>query len=295
MRRRVRRSAQPLGVSITVMHRISRLAADRPLILFFALAYGLAWLAWLPLVLSQSGIGVLPIKLPLWTTLPGSYAPLAAACIVRWASNRDLRIGRLLPSPSRALFALILGWLLIAFAFVFLPSVWLTGGALGTFHWAALAVYFHSTPRALLMAGPIGEEPGWRGFALPSLQSHFGPLPGILLLGALWALWHAPLFLVPSWNGASPHVYFLLVAAFSFIVGLCFNLSKGSVLVAVLLHAMFNASSPVLEEFLEHATISANIRPDLILAFSFALVACALALFTGGRLGFSRERMHHDA
>jgi membrane protease YdiL (CAAX protease family) len=277
------------------MRKISALAADRPLVLFFALAYGLAWLAWLPLVLSQSGIGVLTIKLPLWTTLPGSYAPLAAACIVRWASNRDLRIGRLLPSLSRALFALALGWLLIAFSFVILPSVWLTGGALDTFEWAALAVYFHSTPRALLMAGPIGEEPGWRGFALPRLQAHFGPLPAILLLGALWALWHAPLFLVPSWNGASPQIYFLLVAAFSFVMGLCFNLSKGSVLVAVLLHAVFNASSPVLGKFLEHATVTANIRPELILALGFALIACALVVFSSGRLGFSRELTHHDA
>jgi uncharacterized protein len=277
------------------MGKISALAADRPLVLFFALAYGLAWLAWLPLVLSQSGIGVLTIKLPLWTTLPGSYAPLAAACIVRWASNRDLRIGRLLPSPSRALFAFAMGWLLIAFAFVILPSVWLTGGALSSLDWAALAVYFQSTPRALLMAGPIGEEPGWRGFALPRLQAHLGPLPAILLLGVLWALWHAPLFLVPSWNGASPQIYFLLVAAFSFVMGLCFNLSNGSILVAVLLHAVFNASSPVLGKFLEHATVTANIRAELILALSFALVACALVVFSSGRLGLPRQHMRDDA
>jgi membrane protease YdiL (CAAX protease family) len=197
-----------------------------------------------------------------------------------------------LPSLSRALFALALGWLLIAIAFVILPSVWLTGGAVGTLDWAALAVYFHSTPRALLMAGPIGEEPGWRGFALPRLQAHFGPLPGILLLGALWALWHAPLFLVPSWNGASPPIYFLLVAAFSFVMALCFNLSNGSILVAVLLHAVFNASSPVLGEFLEHATVTANIRPELILALSFALIACALVVFSRGRLGFSRQQLN---
>jgi len=277
------------------MRRFSALAADRPLVLFFALAYGLAWLAWLPLVLSQSGIGVLGIKLPLWTTLPGSYAPLAAACVVQWASRRDLRIGRLLPSLSWALFALALGWLLIAFAFVILPSVWLTGGALGTFDWPALVVYFHSTPRALLMAGPIGEEPGWRGFALSRLQARFGPLPGMLLLGALWAVWHAPLFLVPSWNGASPSIYFLLVTAFSFVMGFCFNLSKGSVVVAVLLHAVFNASSPVLGEFLGHATITTDIRPELILALSFALLACALIVFSGGRLGLSRNRRHHGA
>jgi membrane protease YdiL (CAAX protease family) len=257
---------------------------------FFLLAYALAWLAWSPLVLSRSGLGLLPFDLPLWTTLPGSYAPLLAACIVQRLSRGDFRIGRLAPMPGRAWAAAVLGTLLIGLGFVLLPSLWLSRGTARTFEWAALASYPYGALRAALMAGPIGEEPGWRGFALPRLQELFGPIRAVALLGALWALWHAPLFLLPRWNGASPWVYFLLVGGFGFVMALCFNLSRGSIAVAIFLHAAFNASSGVLGGFLARTEIDTGIRPDVILATSFALVALAIGVLTGGRLGLaSRE------
>jgi membrane protease YdiL (CAAX protease family) len=137
------------------------------------------------------------------------------------------------------------------------------------------------------MAGPIGEEPGWRGFALPRLQELYGPVRAVALLGALWALWHAPLFLVSSWNGASPWVYFLLVSGFGFMMALCFNLSRRSVLVAIFLHAVFNASSGVLGGFLARTEISTAVRPDVVLASSFALVAVVIVVVTRGRLGLA--------
>jgi CAAX protease family protein len=264
---------------------ISRLATDRPVLTFFLLAYALAWLAWSPLVLSRSGLGVLPFDLPLWTTLPGSYAPLAAACLVQRLSAGNYRIGKLAPSLVHALASAILGSVLIGVGFILVPGLCLSGGTVQPFAWAALAAYPYGTLRAALMAGPVGEEPGWRGFALPRLQDRYGPVPAVALLGALWALWHAPLFLVPSWNGASPWVYFLLVAAFGFVMALCFNLSRGSIFVAIVLHAAFNASSGVLGGFLANTEIRTEIRPDVILASSFAAVAIAIIVLTRGRLG----------
>jgi uncharacterized protein len=50
----------------------------------------------------------------------------------------------------------------------------------------------------VVLGGPLFEEPGWRGFALPRLQQLHGPLIGGLILGSLWALWHLPGFLVPQ-------------------------------------------------------------------------------------------------
>jgi membrane protease YdiL (CAAX protease family) len=48
-----------------------------------------------------------------------------------------------------------------------------------------------------VLGGPLGEEPSWRGFALPRMQAACGPLAGSILLGERWALWHLPLF----WSG----------------------------------------------------------------------------------------------
>ena len=51
--------------------------------------------------------------------------------------------------------------------------------------------------------GPLGEEPGWRGFALPGLQGGCSPLLATLILAPLMAVWHLPLLfggMKPSWT-----------------------------------------------------------------------------------------------
>ncbi len=44
----------------------------------------------------------------------------------------------------------------------------------------------------LLFIG-LGEEPGWRGFALPQLQTKHSPIIASLILAPIWAIWHLPL------------------------------------------------------------------------------------------------------
>src|SRR5262249_46040848 len=51
---------------------------------------------------------------------------------------------------------------------------------------------------AIALLAPIGEEYGWRAFALPRLQAVMRPLPASLLIGAVWAVWHIPTFFVPG-------------------------------------------------------------------------------------------------
>ncbi|MFT4256506.1 MAG: CPBP family intramembrane metalloprotease [Pseudoxanthomonas sp.] len=257
---------------------LSALARQRPLTAFFVLAYAIAWLSWSPLALSRAGLSLLPVNGALWWTLPGSYAPLLSALIVQRLSHGDFRIAQLLPSWKHFCLGLAAGVALIVLGFLVLPGAWLGEGPLTALSWSALAAYPIATARALAMAGPLGEEPGWRGFALPKLQARFPPLAATLILGVLWAGWHLPLFLVPQWAGSPLWVYMLLVMGFCFVINLGFNLSRGSVVVAILLHAVFNASSGVLGRLLDGPTLDLSIRPDAVLAAGFALIALAIAL-----------------
>jgi membrane protease YdiL (CAAX protease family) len=90
----------------------------------------------------------------------------------------------------------------------------------------------------LLFIG-LGEEPGWRGFALPQLQTKFPALIASLILAPLWALWHLPLigseFPLPI---VAPFV--LSVFGATFMLTWVFNRTKGSVLLPMLFHATVN-------------------------------------------------------
>jgi membrane protease YdiL (CAAX protease family) len=110
-----------------------------------------------------------------------------------------------------------------------------------------------------LVGGPLGEEPGWRGFALPRLEGRAGPLVGTLLLGALWSGWHLPLFFISgtdqyaiaSGSGVLGHLggfglFAIWVTALAVILTWVFNNTRGSLLLAMLLHTSINAAPGVL-------------------------------------------------
>jgi membrane protease YdiL (CAAX protease family) len=95
----------------------------------------------------------------------------------------------------------------------------------------------------LLYGGPLGEEPGWRGFALPHLQKRHSPLEASVILGFLWALWHAPLdishgFVLPGFGGVIVRLIWTIPLTFLFTF--FYNRTRGSVLVAILLHTSVN-------------------------------------------------------
>ena len=92
--------------------------------------------------------------------------------------------------------------------------------------------------------GGLSEEPGWRGFALPRLQARFSPLVSSLILGVIWAVWHAPARFggVEAKSVEDTGVEWMLIVLLSIIFTWLYNRTKGSVLVGALLHASMNAT-----------------------------------------------------
>lgn len=82
----------------------------------------------------------------------------------------------------------------------------------------------------------LGEEPGFRGFAIPQLQKRFSAVNSALILSAIGVVWHIPLFLTDDspWN-----VIPLIVFGYFIFVWL-FNNTNGSVLLAMILHTSQN-------------------------------------------------------
>lgn len=112
-----------------------------------------------------------------------------------------------------------------------------------------LAVTFFATA---LYGGPLGEEAGWRGFALPRLQKRFDPLLASVWLGLAWVLWHLPLHVTGYYNQAfGDPVSGLLVRTFTtipltIIFTWLYNRAKGNLLVMVCLHTAVNVTSSLI-------------------------------------------------
>lgn len=95
-----------------------------------------------------------------------------------------------------------------------------------------------------MMVGIWGEEVGWRGFALPKLQEKYHPLLASLILGAIWAIWHLPLFFIEGSQQAHQGMtfFFLATLGYSILYSWVYNGSKESLFMIWLLHSMNNAT-----------------------------------------------------
>ncbi|HPQ44728.1 MAG TPA: CPBP family intramembrane metalloprotease [Syntrophales bacterium] len=94
----------------------------------------------------------------------------------------------------------------------------------------------------LLVYIGVGEEIGWRGFALPRFQRILGPLGGSIATGVFWALWHLPLFLMPgsSQYGNSLITFIYLLTCWTIPMAVFVGKSRGSVIPAILFHGSVN-------------------------------------------------------
>src|SRR4051812_48032677 len=265
------------------------LLARHPLLFYFVFAYAGTWLTELPYVLSADGSGLLSYSSPLliWTSPVCVFmGPFLAAFIMTGVTEGRAGVRSFL--RRFVLWRVGLGWYLFVLAGVpaiLVLSVIVLPGVLGSFQGLAtlaplpllfLAVY------GFFLSGPLGEEPGWRGFALPRLQSLHGPLVGSLILGPLWALWHLPLFFTP-WNTLSTFnvvVFVLATTCLSIIYTWAFNNTKGSLLIAILLHWSFNVSTLIVAPlFLAPIVLDYGLLPILP---GFGVVALLIVVLTRG-------------
>jgi membrane protease YdiL (CAAX protease family) len=99
-----------------------------------------------------------------------------------------------------------------------------------------------------LTAGPLGEELGWRGYALGVFQKRHSPLGSALILGVLWGFWHLPLWFITGFSGSDLFIYifsFLLaIISTSVLITYFYNKSK-NILIAIWIHFLFNFLSKI--------------------------------------------------
>jgi membrane protease YdiL (CAAX protease family) len=156
--------------------------------------------------------------------------------------------------------------------------------------------------------GPVGEEFGWRGFALPRLQNKYGPLAASLVIGTIWGIWHLPTFFAPQGViGAIAATvgmgfiipYTLGTIANSIFMTWLYNRSKASALIAgIVWHAAINFWAPVLlsdsslvaAQKGTHLPTIASALYMTVLAVQ-VLAAVILTIMTKGMLGYSNQQI----
>lgn len=94
-----------------------------------------------------------------------------------------------------------------------------------------------------LTTGPLGEELGWRGYALNEFQKKYNPLISSISIGIIWGFWHFPLWLLSGLTGGDLLIYsvcFLIgIISQSVLITYFYNKSK-NILIAVWIHFWFN-------------------------------------------------------
>jgi membrane protease YdiL (CAAX protease family) len=152
--------------------------------------------------------------------------------------------------------------------------------------------------------GPVGEEFGWRGYALPKLQNKYGPLIASLMIGTIWGIWHLPSFFAPQGVvgaiAAAVGMIFIIpytlgTIANSIFMTWLYNKSKASALIAgIVWHAAINFWAPVLLSdsslvAAREGTHLPTIAPNLYLTVLTVQVvgAVILVIITKGKLAYS--------
>lgn len=219
--------------------------ADRyPLLTYFLLAYLFTWSIEVPMMLGARG--VIEFHLPLAFEALAGFGPFLAAVIVLALTRGTAGIQELFKSLAK--WNVPLRWWFFAVGapfLVLLIALAVTGETAKLFSGdICRSLVSEGAMLELVLLGGLlrgfGEEPGWRGFALPFLRNRRGPLAATLLLFPVWLVWHLPAFLIrpefqlAAWLGFSAGIFAAAVWC-----TLLYDATR-SVLMIVLWHAFIN-------------------------------------------------------
>jgi membrane protease YdiL (CAAX protease family) len=265
-----------------------------PLFSFFFLAYAISWVLFIPYVLAE------------WGYLEGNYnffyilhvfGPALAAIVT--TSVVDGKAGW--QNMRQRIRQWRAHWTWYAFILLGIPALVMLGivvqpGALNGFKGFTISLLagYPFYLAAVFFGVGLGEEPGWRGFALPRMQTRYGSLWGTLILGVLWSCWHLPDFLTASkggGQGASFNVFLmnfsiftLAVVSLSVIMTWIFNHTGASIFIAILAHASVDA--PEVAGWAALFPAVSMIGLHVAMLISFAVPALLILILTRGRLGY---------
>jgi uncharacterized protein len=258
-----------------------------PLTAFFIVAVLISWVVVLVVVR-------LGLPATMWTIVAITLGPTVAAIVMTAVLEGAEGVRRLLGplilwrvDPIWYAFVLLGVPLVFILGTVFLPGAASSFDPLTPAKWSE---YLWLFPLVILVGGPLFEETGWRGFALPRLERKFGPLISTIVLSLIWASWHYPQYMIPEWaaqNGGfnlrAVTVFTLAVLPMTVLLTWVFNNTRGSLLLAILPHASINTFSVyIVQLFPAQATSQIN---GFI---GFGTAALLILILTRGRLSYDR-------
>src|ERR671911_2559227 len=262
------------------------------LITCFVLAYMLSWIIESPLVFLRDTVtdtqGLVLVMLA--SNVPSLLGIVLTAIVLGRSALRKLLV-RLLIWRVNPLWYLvmILGPVALAGGVVALnallggPALSLGMPLLGVAVFLAFSIFPGSA---------LGEEIGWRGYALPRLQAGRSALSASLIIGALWGVWHLPLWLTGE-PGRTPNLYagfVLSTIGLSVILTWVYNSTGGSLLMVVVLHATANLPVSLLRDLLGERAATL----PLLLYFGLMVVAAIVVVVVYGPAHLSRKHRKQE-
>ena len=190
---------------------------------------------------------------------------VVTCAVTGWLLTSGLSSRQAVRDLTARLYAWRVGWRWYAFAVLFWPAAYALGMAVDAALGGKAPAYPYAAPslagtllaiaNVALWGGGL-EEMGWRGFALPRLQTRHSPLIASLIVGLFWALWHTPEYLTgqyTSTSGTGPAAIAGILVRFTLytppltvLFTWIYNRTGGNLLLVVLAHTSFNVGTAVL-------------------------------------------------